>query len=264
MPDQRVATTLIALLYLISAGCSAPDMENPQNMPLAPTIILGSSTPADDSFADILRTDVVPTWNAEHASMPLHAFQADRGELDGEFLLGWSGAQLNDVTAGALEASGLTGSLADPSSYTEYALVGAESAGSLPSVELLGIHRVEILPERADEFASFVADSIYPTFQGRAPGMRLLYYRGVEGAEEGEHILIFTFDTIERREDYFPTGEPETQALTDAFAPMQPLGDSLAEYQVPGSYLGRDTGLAAAIFEAVDWTDYAHLGATGD
>lgn len=270
---------LVAALFLVTSTtrCSTPATENAQSMQLGNTLILASPSLSDDAqgdaYAAYLQEEVVPAWNARQPDLELHAFRADRGGREGDFLLAWSGMRGRQGRAGealipadALDEAGLTSDqgtsfVSDPGSHTEYELVGADAAAPLPDVELLGIHQIKVNPEQTAEFEAFVRDTLYSAFEDRGPGMRLLYYKGLRGADPGDYILIFTFDTVDRREQYFPTGQPETEALTEVFRPMTPVADGLMRYQVEGTYLDRSSGLAAAVFESADWTDYVHLGA---
>lgn len=265
---------VLLTVLLITLRCSTPDAADAQSIQLGEALMLARPSLAEDAdgdaYAAYLRDEVMPAWNGRHPALPLHAFRADRGEQTGDFLLAWSGSRegLNGasevLSPDALAEAGVTAEggatdLRDPGAITEYELVGAETARPLPDVELLGIHRIQVIPEWVTAFDAFVRDTLYTTFADRAPGMRLLYYKDVDRV--GEYILIFTFDTVERREEYFPTGQPETEALTEAFRPMSDVGDGLMRYQVEGTYLDRSSGLAAAVFESTDWTDYVHIRA---
>jgi hypothetical protein len=143
--------------------------------------------------------------------------------------------------------------------YTEYELVGSEGVSALPTVELLGVHYIQVRPDRAEAFEAFVRDTLHPALVGRIPGMDLLYYKGVRGENTGQYLTFFAIESVEARARYWPTGSSETAALKEPFAPLADIAGQLRTYLVEGSYLKPDTGAAAAIFESLEWTDFAFL-----
>ena len=205
----------------------------------------------------------------EEGKATVHLLQADRGDHNGDFLLVCSIPRAND--RGALPkgspftdsvisfSAGGEGSasnyISDPGAYTEYRLIGAEKFTSLPVVDLIGIHYIKVKEDRAADFEKFVVEKLHPAVGHILPDMQLLYYKAVAGDNKGSYITIFTITSHAAREVYWPTGNPETQILKDAFLPQRELGRELQPYLVENSYL-EEAGGAAAYFESKEWTDY--------
>ena len=168
-----------------------------------------------------------------------HLLQADRGNRKGQFYRVWTGA----VKAGPLPA-------ADRS--TEYQLLSPEKTGTLPDVDVLGIHFIKVLPDRRDTFERFVRDTLHPAVANLRPDLRLLYYKAMRGAEAPGYILLFAL-TKQSRDKYWPGGS-DSDALRAAFGPVTVHRKELSTYLVPGSALA-DEKFAAAIYESREWTD---------
>jgi hypothetical protein len=172
-----------------------------------------------------------------------HLFQADRGNRKGQFYRVWTGAA-NAGTPAATDRS------------SEYRLLSPEKVGTLPDVDVLGIHFVKVLPERRDAFERFVRDTLHPAVANLRPDLRLLYYKTVRGAEAPGYILLFAL-TKQSRDKYWPGGS-DSDALREAFAPVKAHTKELSTYLVPGSAL-TDAKFAAAIYESLEWTDLVRV-----
>ena len=164
-------------------------------------------------------------------------FQADRGGRKGQYLLVTSAAPKPDSAPRA----------------SEYRLLSPATAGTLPDVDVLGIHYHKVRPERADAFEQFVGRTLHPAVANLRPDLRLLYYKAVAGPEAGSYITLFAL-TRESRDKYWPGGS-DSDVLREAFKPVQPLTKELSTYFVEGSAL-MDPKFAAAVFESRTWTDF--------
>ena len=168
-----------------------------------------------------------------------HVVQADRGNRKGQFYRVWTGA-------GKMNAAPVM----DRS--TEYHLLSPEKVGTLPEVDVLGVHFIKILPGQRDQFERFVSDTLHPAVANLRPDLRLLYYKAVRGADAPGYILLFAL-TKQSRDKYWPGGS-DSDALRQAFAPVRVHTKQLRTYLVPDSAL-TDEKFAAAIFESREWTD---------
>ena len=167
-------------------------------------------------------------------------FQADRGGRKGEHLV---------VTTPRAEAEPTpVGGRA-----SEYRLLSPETVGTLPDVDVLGIHYIKVRPEHADAFEQFVGRTLHPAVGNLRPDLRLLYYKAVAGLDTGSYIALFAL-TRESRDKYWPGGS-DSDDLREAFKPVQPLTIELSKYLVEGSAL-TDPRFAAAVFESRTWTDF--------
>jgi hypothetical protein len=162
-----------------------------------------------------------------------HAFQADRGNRKGQYLL-------VSTQAGGAGSS-------------EYHLLGAGKVGTLPDVDVLGIHYIKVRPDRHVAFERFVAEKLHPAVSRLRSDLRLLYYKAVRGPDAGSYITIFAL-TKASRDKYWPGGA-DSDDLRSAFKPVQPLTTELITYLVEGSAL-TDPKFAAAVFESREWSDF--------
>jgi hypothetical protein len=167
-------------------------------------------------------------------------FQGDRGGRKGQYLLVATPA----AKAGAAPGGGRA---------SEYRLLSPETAGTLPDIDVLGIHYIKVRPERADAFEQFVGRTLHPAVANLRPDLRLLYYKAVAGPDAGNYIALFAL-TRESRDKYWPGGS-DSDDLREAFKPVQPLTTELSTYLVEGSAL-TDPKFAAAVFESRTWTDF--------
>jgi hypothetical protein len=169
-----------------------------------------------------------------------HLLQSDRGNRKGQFSRVWTGA----VKAGPPPATDRS---------TEYRLLSPEKVGTLPDVDVLGIHFIKVLPDRRDAFERFVRDTLHPAVANLRPDLRLLYYKAIRGAEAPGYILLIAL-TKQSRDKYWPGGS-DSDALRAAFGPVKVHTKELSTYLVPGSAL-TDEKFAAAIYESREWTDF--------
>ena len=245
---------------MVVRNSSAQDMPLGREMIIAaPALNAGIDPSAYHAF---VTGELSPALGAPGAE--LHLFRADRGDLTGEHLLVWTLSEETDNAQHLLDRTFTERHrefLSAPGPYTRYALVAPDRLADLPRVEILGIHNVQVKPERREAFEAFVRDTLYQAFAGRTPGMHLLYYRGIGGEYPTNYIALFAIETTAAREQYWPTGAPETEALTAAFRPLRSVAESLTPYLVEDTFLKPETGAAAAIFESLDWNDYVHVRA---
>jgi len=167
-------------------------------------------------------------------------FQADRGGRKGQYLV---------VTASPAD----TVSVPPEGRASEYRLLSPKTAGTLPDVDVLGIHYIQVRPDRAQAFEQFVGRTLHPAVANLRPDLRLLYYKALAGPEAGNYILLFAL-TRGSRDKYWPGGS-DSDDLRQAFRAVQPLTKELITYLVEGSAL-TDTKYAAAVFESKTWTDF--------
>jgi hypothetical protein len=272
----KVQSFLFSLLVLLAA---VPLYA--QQMKLGEVLITTAPTLKDGADAKAFEAHVTnqmaPAWKKNVRGAELHLFRADRGAGKGNYLMVWvTDAQKRNTTylpennASLFPEKALTklGTLAKPEAtyvsnigaYTDYVLIGADKAGRLPSVDILGIHYHKVKPGQEAAFESFVRDTIYPAMARLFPDMRLLYYKGVRGKDAGNYIALFAIETLAARERYWPTNAPETEILKSAFRPLQPIAAQLPLYLVEGTYL-TSANMAAAYFESRTWVDFVHVAA---
>ncbi|MEE9148296.1 MAG: hypothetical protein V3U27_12945, partial [Candidatus Tectomicrobia bacterium] len=234
-----------------------------------------------EAFESHVLDEVLPAWGVLGTQVDTHFFRADRASPTslspvGSYWLLWN-IETQKQRATMLprnEASGFSSAVLEKvgkavmpatrfldkeGGYTDYVLVGAEDIENVPEVALLGAHFIEVKEDRKAEFDAFVRETLHPALVGKIYGMNLLYYKGVRGANKGQYVTIFAIESVQAREHYWPTDASETNALMEAFKPLRPIARELETYLVPDSYLKAESGAAAAIFESLNWTDFALL-----
>lgn len=272
-PHVRLFALMLALSF-----AAAPALA--QSVQLGEVLVVNTPfiKPGIDTRAfeqDVL-TRVMPAWKGLGKNTEAHFFRADRGQGVGRYWQVWS-FRTAKVRQASLPAGGASGfseamlqklgpatrlpadAIVAGGGYTDFELIGAGKVKKLPKVELLGVHYIQIIPEKRDAFEQFVQDKLHPALINRIPGMDLLYYKGVRGDLAGRYLLVFAIKTDADRARYWPTGSSETQTLKDQFAPLNDLARELETYQVEGTYLPASSGAAASIFESLKWTDFAIL-----
>jgi hypothetical protein len=173
-----------------------------------------------------------------------YVFQSDRGSRKGEYLLTWTGSSKDQ------RPGNVPGSTAEAS---EYRLLSPDKVGSLPSVDVLGIHYIKVRPDRRDAFEKYVSDTLHPAVGNLRPDLRLLYYKAVRGPDTGRYITVFAL-TTESRDKYWPGGS-DSDDLRTAFQPVQAHTKELVTYLADNSAL-TDEQFAAAVYESREWADF--------
>ncbi len=65
-----------------------------------------------------------------------------------------------------------------------------------------GVHKVELKPGvNTNEFERFVVEELYPSTD-QMPGIRWRLLKGDRGDREGKYLMMFKFDSVERRDRY--------------------------------------------------------------
>jgi hypothetical protein len=246
-----------------------------QNIPLGGTILVSTSPLKEnvdsEAFSSFMSHELLPAWNAGSQVSAMYLTQADRGDRNGEYLIVCvvdkqqnrkklpKGSPFGDKAIAAV-AGELTQQLStfleNPDAYTEYQLIGADQYGALPSIDLLGIHDIQVKPELADDFEKFVKEKLHPTVGHLVHDMNLLYYEAVDGQNKGSFITLFAIESVAARERFWPTGGTEQDIVKQLFGPYKNLARELGTFLVEDSYLKPESGGAAAYFESLEWTDF--------
>ena len=214
---RHVVAVLVGLSLTLSTTVHAQDV-----MQLGPVLV-------------ITVVDAKP----ERAGEGEYLFTADRGSRKGQHVVVSSSPAKSQVAGTA---------------STIYNLLSPKTAGTLPQLDVLGMHYIKVRPERREAFERFVAEKLHPTVGNLRPDLRVLYYRAAKGADAGSYLALFAL-TKASRDKYWPGGS-DSDELRAAFSPaVKALTTELATYLVEGSYAA-DPKLAAAVYESREWTDY--------
>jgi hypothetical protein len=203
--------------------------------------------------------------------MKLYILLADRGDGKDDLLLVCAADKKSDQNptfpAGSPfsdEAFSRLGNLSlkpslfmvDPEKFTRYDLIGSATIRSLPEVDLLGIHYIQVKKDKKEEFEQFVTEKLNLRLSDLLPDMGLFYYKATDGEHVGSFISIFAIRSVESREKFWPTGGGETEIIKNAFHPLNSLARELGNFLVEDSFLKPESGGAAAYFESLEWTDF--------
>jgi len=248
---------------------------NGQGIPLGETILISTSSLKKsvdpEEFKSYMSKEFVPVWDNASPGPLMYLLQADRGDRSGEFLSiciaktqkdrkklpknsPFTDKAVISVAGDLPERPSLF--IEEPDAYTEYQLIGADQFTALPSIDLLGIHYLQVKPEMAKDFEKLVIEKLHPTVGHLVHDMNLYYYKAVAGNDKGSFVTIFAIESIEARERFWPTGGQEQEIVKQLFEPHKELALELSSYFVENSYLGPESGGGAAYFESLEWTDF--------
>lgn len=268
---MNIFKTTFALCILMVIGIIA----YAQRIPLGETILVSTSSMKEDvkpaEFISFMSNQFMPAWNNATPGPTMYLLQADRGDRNGELLTicmaktpkerkklpgnsPFTDKAVKSVTGEPTE--GPSSFFEKPDTYTEYQLIGADQFSSLPSVDLLGIHYLQVKPDMAKDFEKLVVGKLHPTVGHLVHDMNLFYFKAVAGQDKGSFITIFAIESVEARERFWPTGGQEQEIVKQLFGPYKELALELSSYLVEDSFLGPESGGGAAYFESLEWTDY--------
>ncbi|HKS38216.1 MAG TPA: hypothetical protein VJW76_13550 [Verrucomicrobiae bacterium] len=273
---RNVIVGAAAVLFLfLSATVRA------QNMKLGEVLIFHAPDLKPDAdaraFEAYILGQLAPAWKMDAPGMELHLVRKDRGNHKGRYVLVYTTdtlerrkayasatSEVSPFTAALLAKvgnvqSGLAPFVNSDGQYIEYHLVGPEKVAAMPEVDVLGVHYLKVRPDRREAFDRFIAEKLHAAVGNLRPELRLLYYKPVRGADEGDYLTLFAL-TRASRDKYWPNGQ-DSDDLKAAFKPVQALTGELKSYLVEGSYA---TGnLAAAVYESREWADWVQVRAEG-
>lgn len=272
---KRMAAGIMSVLLLLvpSAPASA------QTMQLGEVLVFHVPDLKPDAelkaFEACVTAQLAPAWAKHVPGTMLNLVKKDRGPRPGQYMLVWTTDTLAHhkgiasadgdypfswaVTAKAGDVrTSLMAFVSGPGKYSEYHLIAPEKVGaSLPVVEVLGNHYIKVRPDRTSAFDQFVTTKLHPAVGNLRPDLRLLYYKPIRGEAASNYITVFAL-TLAARDKYWPNGA-DSDDVKAAFSPtVTALTPELQSYLVDGSW-GKD--VAAAVYEAKEWSDWTVLGA---
>jgi hypothetical protein len=108
------------------------------------------------------------------------------------------------------------------------------SAQATPQVDrrAIALREATLKPGiRAEDFERYVADSLAGPMNRHVPGVHAYLLKGERGARVGGYVIVFEFDSLGRRNAYFPRPDT-TSTLWDQLARALPATamDHLARY----------------------------------
>ena len=192
----------------------------------------------------------------EGEGINLRLWFGDRGERAGELLQSWTFDRKKDrdfyfpVAEGTDEDYANMTALAEkikaPLSpndprvesgmdvYTDYVMIGYDKLENPMVGMLTSVHEIEINEGMEAEFEAFVQSDLHPAFQKEGEGMALYILKGDRGTREGKYIAALCFDTIERRDHYYPKPDTPSEAANELNKKLQPVMEGAAKFLKEG------------------------------
>jgi hypothetical protein len=239
MPRLAAGVAVLAILF--------PPQATPPTGRMTLGEVLLFTTPTFEPGADPKASAPLLAALAAERSEPgvaAHLFSADRGSRKGQYAMVRAVDTLKRRQAmPLLDGRGNEG--------VEYHLVAPETVGTLPEVDVLGLHYTRVRPDRIAAFERFVRSTLHPAVGNLRPDLRILYYRDANAP--GSYVALFAL-IRSSRDKYWPGGA-DSDELRSAFKPVQGFTAELQTYLVEGSYLA-DPKFAAAVYESRDWSDF--------
>ena len=101
--------------------------------------------------------------------------------------------------------------------YTDFVVLGYVDIIRPIMGEVIGIHYLDVKSRKSDELEKFVIKKFNSVMQNNIPGLDLYVMKGDRGDMQGQYILVFVFDTVERRNEYIPQGGVPSEEFKSAF-----------------------------------------------
>ncbi|MEL6256087.1 MAG: hypothetical protein AAFR87_29045 [Bacteroidota bacterium] len=122
--------------------------------------------------------------------------------------------------------------------YTDYVVLGHDKMETPKGGAVVSIHQLEVAEGNQEAFEKLVTESIHPLWQKEVEGMYVYILKGDRGARKGKYIQMLMFDSMERRDAYFPNegegfSEELAKQITDELWPakkFEELGVSSTVY----------------------------------
>ena len=98
--------------------------------------------------------------------------------------------------------------------YTDYVLLGFDKLVTPRGGPVAGVRKVEVPVANQAAFEKIVIEKLQPYWQEHVDGMYVYLYKGDRGERKGQYLYVVFFDSIERRNAYYPS---EGGDSSDAF-----------------------------------------------
>lgn len=99
--------------------------------------------------------------------------------------------------------------------FTDYVVLGYDKLEAPKGGAVVSIHKMEVAEADQAAFEKLVIESIHPAWQTNMPGLFVYVLKGDRGARKGQYVQMMVFDTMERRDAYFPK---EGEGFAEEFA----------------------------------------------
>ncbi|MCK5821738.1 MAG: hypothetical protein KAH17_07625 [Bacteroidales bacterium] len=115
--------------------------------------------------------------------------------------------------------------------YTDFVVLGYADIVRPLLGEVIGVHYLDVKKKKEISFERFVTKEFNVAMHNKIPGLNLFVLKGDRGDMTGKYILVYIFDSVERRNDYIPLeGEP-TKEFLDAFNQISTVFEKFKSFQ---------------------------------
>ena len=188
-------------------------------------------------------------WNKNLSGLHSATFKGDRGDRAGQFCGIWMfesvekrdgyfpltnkgdehGTGVEEFSNVATKINNTTGNInytyvpeeyQATGVYTDYVVLGFGELKNPTLGGLFALREYEIKSGMEAEFEEFCVNTSVPAFQKNFPGMELYYLKGDRGARKGKYAEILSFESVEKRDYYFPTHDSTNAEIADEFWKM--------------------------------------------
>jgi len=238
---RHAAASVAFALSLVASIAQA------QQIALTPYVALGplGAAAADPAFETRTLGQLAPLKSSLAAGEASFFLKKARGPHAGEYAVLVTSRRATSPSVAAHAEAFPT--------LVRYELIGAAQVGPLPTVDVLGVHYIQVKPGRGTVFEKFVTDKMAAAVGNLRPDLRFLSYKG----PNGRYFTIIAL-TNAARSKYWKNGD-DADELRAAFTPaIQALTKELEPLLVPGTW-GVDT--VVHTFEAREWADWSPVAA---
>ena len=188
-------------------------------------------------------------WNKNLSGLHSATFKGDRGERAGQFCGVWMfeslekrdgyfpltnkgdehGTGVEEFSNVATMINNTTGNInytyvpkesEATGVYTDYVVLGFDQLKNPTLGGLFALREYDIKPGMEAEFEEFCVNTSAPAFQDNFPGMEIYYLIGDRGARKGKYAEILSFESVDKRDYYFPTHDSTNAEIADEFWKM--------------------------------------------
>ena len=114
--------------------------------------------------------------------------------------------------------------------YTDFIVLGYKDIVRPMMGELLGIHYLDVKPRKSADLEKFVVEKFNPSVYNVIPGLNIYFLKGDRGEMEGKYIMMYVFDSYERRNAYVPEPGKPTEEFKEYIEPVLEYFDKLQEF----------------------------------
>ncbi|MEA1878373.1 MAG: hypothetical protein U9N86_16145 [Bacteroidota bacterium] len=115
--------------------------------------------------------------------------------------------------------------------YTDFVVLGYADIVRPQLGEVIGIHCLDVKTNMQDDFESFVSEEFNSAMHNKIPGLNLYVLKGDRGERKGHYILVYIFDTVERRSEYIPREGEVTKEFTKVFKQVSTVFEKFKGFQ---------------------------------